>query len=173
MDSQHRIWWRRSVHATMAMVTLLSLSAVASVSLNAQAHAATPSVPSVPSAPAGHVTILVLDMSGSMVDNDPNGLRCSAANAYIDLSGPGSYVGVVGLDSPNGARGGAHNFQTAGWTLDPQEMATVNARLRCATRSPPNPTTAGPTPRPRRMIALPGPRLCWRAPPRVASSAAR
>jgi hypothetical protein len=74
------------------------------------------------------VTILVLDMSGSMGGNDPNGLRCSAANAYIDLSGPGSFVGVVGLDSPNGARGGPHNFQTAGWTIDPQEMATVNAR---------------------------------------------
>jgi hypothetical protein len=128
MDSQHRLWWRRGIQATMAMVTLLGLSAVAGISLSAQAHAATSSTRSAPSAPAGHVTILVLDMSGSMGGNDPNGLRCSAANAYIDLSGPGSFVGVVGLDSPNGARGGPHNFQTAGWTIDPQEMATVNAR---------------------------------------------
>ncbi len=150
MDSQHQLWWRRGVHATMAMMTLLSLSAVAGISLSAQAHAATQSAPSAPASPSGHVTILVLDMSGSMAGNDPNGLRCSAANAYIDLSGPGSYVGVVGLDSPNGARGGTHNFQTAGWTLDPQEMATVNSRkaLRDAIAAKSNncrPDSATPT----------------------------
>src|SRR2546421_9153925 len=50
----------------------------------------------------GHVTILVLDMSGSMSTNDPNSLRCSAANAFIDLSGPGEFVGVVGLDNNTG-----------------------------------------------------------------------
>src|SRR5437899_4621329 len=44
------------------------------------------------------VTILVLDMSGSMSASDPAGLRCSAANAFIDLSGPGNYIGVVALD---------------------------------------------------------------------------
>jgi hypothetical protein len=80
-------------------------------------------------AASGHVTIIVLDMSGSMAQNDPSGLRCSAANAYIDLSGPGDFVGVVGLDNPGGARGGPHNFQTAvDWGLAPREMATVNAR---------------------------------------------
>ena len=66
-------------------------------------------------------------MSGSMAQNDPQGLRCSAANAYIDLSGPGDFVGVVGLDG-NGT-GGPHNFgATVNWGLAPREMATVNER---------------------------------------------
>src|SRR5579871_887531 len=85
-------------------------------------------------ASANHVTVIILDMSGSMAQNDPNGLRCSAANAYIDLSGPGDFVGVVGLDS-NGASGGPHNFgSTVDWGLTPRELATVNARqgLRAA-----------------------------------------
>jgi hypothetical protein len=81
------------------------------------------------SAPAGHVTILVLDMSGSMGSNDPNGLRCSAANAYIDLSGPGDFVGVVGLDN-TGPTGGAHNFPLAQIWAQPAEMATVAARTQ-------------------------------------------
>jgi hypothetical protein len=79
------------------------------------------------SAPAGHVTIIVLDMSGSMGSNDPNGLRCSAANAYIDLSGPGDYVGVVGLDN-TGPTGGQHNFPLAQVWAQPAEMSTVAAR---------------------------------------------
>ncbi|HET9979923.1 MAG TPA: hypothetical protein VFQ32_05750 [Ktedonobacterales bacterium] len=66
-------------------------------------------------------------MSGSMASNDPNGLRCSAANAYIDLSGPGDYIGVVGLDN-NGPTGGAHNFALAQVWAEPGEMATVAAR---------------------------------------------
>jgi hypothetical protein len=74
------------------------------------------------------VTVIVLDMSGSMGQNDPSGIRCSAANAYIDLSGPGSFVGAIGLDNSSGARGGAHNFETADWAINPQELATVNAR---------------------------------------------
>lgn len=77
-------------------------------------------------APAGHVTILVLDMSGSMTQNDPNGLRCSAANAYIDLSGPGDYIGAVGLDG-NGS-GGPNGFGGAQAWAAPAEMATVNDR---------------------------------------------
>jgi hypothetical protein len=75
------------------------------------------------------VTVIVLDMSGSMAQNDPDGLRCSAANAYIDLSGPGDYIGVVGLDDPNNATGGSHNFPLAtDWGLSPKEMATVAER---------------------------------------------
>lgn len=78
--------------------------------------------------PQKTVTILVLDMSGSMGQNDPAGLRCSAANAFIDLSGPGNFIGVVALDGGNG-RGGAHNFELApeGWS-DPVEMSTLQAR---------------------------------------------
>lgn len=75
-----------------------------------------------------HVTIIVLDMSGSMSANDPDGIRCSAANAYIDLSGIGSFIGVVGLDNNNGSRGGPHNFQQAVVWADPSEMATVSQR---------------------------------------------
>jgi hypothetical protein len=48
-------------------------------------------------APTGHLTILVLDMSGSMAANDPDQVRCQAAQAYIDLSGPGNTIGIIGL----------------------------------------------------------------------------
>lgn len=75
-----------------------------------------------------HVTIVVLDMSGSMSANDPEGIRCSAANAYIDLSGIGSYIGVVGLDNNNGSRGGPRNFQQAAVWANPSEMATLSQR---------------------------------------------
>src|SRR5439155_17417514 len=77
----------------------------------------------------GHVTIMILDMSGSMHGNDPDGLRCSAANAYIDLSGPGSFIGVIGLDnSGSHPTGGPHNFQLAQHWQDPVEMNTLRAR---------------------------------------------
>jgi hypothetical protein len=92
------------------------------------AHAATTATNARQAAASGHVTIIVLDMSGSMAQNDPNGLRCSAANAYIDLSGPGDFVGVVGLDNSSGATGGPHNFDTAQKWADPTEMATEAAR---------------------------------------------
>jgi len=71
---------------------------------------------------AGHITILVLDMSGSMSSSDPNGLRCSAANAYIDLSGAGDFIGVVGLDGAGSAPTTASVWQ------QPIEMSTVTAR---------------------------------------------
>src|SRR5579875_2193520 len=71
---------------------------------------------------SSHVTIIVLDMSGSMTDSDPNGLRCSAANAYIDLSGVGDYIGVIGLDSSSANPNSAEIWQ------NPIEMATVSAR---------------------------------------------
>lgn len=82
----------------------------------------------VPAATVGHVTIIVLDMSGSMSQNDPDGLRCSAANAYIDLSGVGDAIGVVGLDNNNGTTGGAHNYQLAQKWSDPVDMSTQQAR---------------------------------------------
>ncbi|GHP01026.1 hypothetical protein KSF_110730 [Reticulibacter mediterranei] len=71
----------------------------------------------------GSVTILVLDMSGSMAQNDPDGLRCSAANAFIDLSGPGNFIGVVGLNG-DGTTGGTHDFPLAQTWAPPGEMAT-------------------------------------------------
>ncbi|HLX40086.1 MAG TPA: vWA domain-containing protein, partial [Ktedonobacteraceae bacterium] len=73
----------------------------------------------------GHATIIVLDMSGSMGTNDPLGLRCSAANAYIDLSGLNDYIGVVGLDNNNGQTTDAHNFQTAQVWTQPINTATL------------------------------------------------
>jgi hypothetical protein len=102
------------------------LSPLASISALAQPSGKTIQTASTP---AGHVTIIVLDMSGSMGSNDPNGLRCSAANAYIDLSGPGDFVGVVGLDN-TGPTGGAHNFPLAQVWAQPSEMATVAARTQ-------------------------------------------
>jgi hypothetical protein len=77
-------------------------------------------------APSGHVTVIILDMSGSMAQNDPNGLRCSAANAYIDLSGPGEYVGVIGLTGSGS--GGPDQFGSAEVWAPPAEMATVASR---------------------------------------------
>jgi hypothetical protein len=76
----------------------------------------------------GHVTVLILDMSGSMNQNDPDGLRCSAANAYIDLSRAGNYIGIIGLANSDGNRGGSHNFTRAGVWATPTEMTTVAAR---------------------------------------------
>ncbi|MGH2496243.1 MAG: vWA domain-containing protein, partial [Ktedonobacteraceae bacterium] len=76
----------------------------------------------------GHVTIIILDMSGSMAQNDPQGYRCSAANAYIDLSDANDSIGVIGLDNNNGQIGGSHNFQTAQLWSNPVNMATVQAR---------------------------------------------
>lgn len=76
-----------------------------------------------PPAEQNSVTILVLDMSGSMGASDPEGLRCSAANAFIDLSGPGNSIGVVALDG-TGATGGPHNFPLAQSWAPPGEIAT-------------------------------------------------
>ncbi|HEY1351778.1 MAG TPA: hypothetical protein VGF67_19325 [Ktedonobacteraceae bacterium] len=85
----------------------------------------------VAAASQGHVTILVLDMSGSMGTNDPQGLRCSAANAYIDLSGIGDAIGVVGLDTnATQGQGGPHNFAQAMVWSQPVEMATLADRQR-------------------------------------------
>lgn len=74
------------------------------------------------------VTILDLDMSGSMQTNDPNGYRCSAANAFIDLSGPGNFIGIVGLNNDGDSRGGPHNFQLAQEWSQPREMQTQSDR---------------------------------------------
>ncbi len=82
--------WYASHHRLIGFVLFFSLALSAlGLAHSSAARAAT----------SGHVTILVLDMSGSMAQNDPPGIRCSAANAYIDLSGPGEFVGVVDLDS--------------------------------------------------------------------------
>ena len=48
---------------------------------------------------SGHVTVIILDMSGSMHGNDQSAVRCSAAEAFIDLSGAGDQVGIVSLSS--------------------------------------------------------------------------
>lgn len=116
----------------ISALLLLSLSMYATTTVSALARQ--PSNPAralqapAASAPKGHVTIIVLDMSGSMAQNDPDGVRCSATNGYIDLSGPGDFIGVIGLDNSTGARGGAHDFQLAQVYAQPSEMATVSAR---------------------------------------------
>lgn len=115
---------RRSGFQALAqtMMFLLMVGALVSLAPIAVAH------PAAPKADAGHVTILVLDMSGSMSENDPTGLRCSAANAYIDLSGPGAYVGVVGLDSASGGADSQGFDSAVDWGLTPREMASLAAR---------------------------------------------
>ncbi len=77
---------------------------------------------------AGHVTVIILDMSGSMAQNDPNGLRCSAANAYIDLSGQGDEIGVIGLDSGANPQPAAQGFQAAQTWANPVDVSTLSAR---------------------------------------------
>ncbi|MBA3824310.1 MAG: VWA domain-containing protein, partial [Ktedonobacterales bacterium] len=113
----------RILHRTGAVLIVLActLGALAFLPL-APAYAATPR------AANGHVTIIVLDMSGSMNGNDPNGNRCSAANAYIDLSGPGNFIGIVGLDDNTGKTAGPHNYTQAQVWAQPTEMATVASR---------------------------------------------
>lgn len=122
---------RRARSDTLARLFLavmsLSLALIPFVPLTALAHQSNISDIQTTADLSGHVTILALDMSGSMGSNDPNGLRCSAAYAYIDLSGPGDFIGVVGLDN-NGPTGGAHNFPLAQIWSEPIEMATVAAR---------------------------------------------
>src|SRR6266487_1065303 len=86
-------------------------------------------------APQKTITVIVLDMSGSMATNDPDGLRCSAANAYIDLSGPGNFIGVIGLDHKDAdGTDSQTNFQRAESWADPVEMSTVSTKqaLRAA-----------------------------------------
>ncbi len=73
------------------------------------------------------VTVIILDMSGSMQENDPAGYRCSATNAFIDLSGVGNYIGVIGLDG-NGSTGGPHNFIQAQQWQDPLDMSVLSNR---------------------------------------------
>lgn len=75
-----------------------------------------------------HVTIMILDMSGSMADNDPQGLRCSAANAFISLSRAGEYIGVVGLDNNNATTESRHNFLAAQSWANPAQMDVLAAR---------------------------------------------
>ncbi len=132
--------WRGRVallRLTLASLLALTLAAGASLGAVASAQSLAASQPGQSAlalaaqraaASTSHITIIVLDMSGSMSSSDPNGLRCSAANAYIDLSGPGDFIGVVGLDNSNGATGGPHNFQRAQVWQQPIEMSTLVAR---------------------------------------------
>ncbi len=113
-------WRRRTLNALILAALLLALAALGAPS-SVRAHGAL-SLGARQTA-SGHVTILVLDMSGSMATNDNDGLRCSAANAYIDLSGPGDYIGVVGL-SGDGS-GGPNGFGAAQTWAAPVNMQTV------------------------------------------------
>ncbi len=120
---------RRFLPACVALVTL----ALAPVAF---ARAATTRVAATRAATTGgHVTVIVLDMSGSMSENDPLGLRCSAANAYIDLSGANpaeatNDVGVIGLanDNATGPSGGPHGFRLAQIWAEPTATDTTANR---------------------------------------------
>ncbi|HEX8032530.1 MAG TPA: vWA domain-containing protein, partial [Ktedonobacterales bacterium] len=121
-----RMTLARAVMLTLAL-TLACVLLLPSLALAAHAAPPTTSYASQAASGAGHVTAIVLDMSGSMAQNDPAGLRCSATNAYIDLSGPGDFIGIVGLDNA-GATGGPQNFGPAQVWAPPAEMSTVAAR---------------------------------------------
>jgi len=72
-------------------------------------------------------------MSGSMGGpggHDPNGYRCSAADAYIDLSRQNDYIGLVGLDNNNGFRTGNRDFQSAQPWTNPLSTSTVQDKLQ-------------------------------------------
>lgn len=47
----------------------------------------------------GRITILILSMANTMSTNDPTGIRCSAADAYIEQSRQNDQVGIIGLDN--------------------------------------------------------------------------
>lgn len=47
--------------------------------------------------PSNHMTILIIDMSAAMIDDDPYQVRCDAARAFIDLSAPGNWVGLISM----------------------------------------------------------------------------
>jgi len=138
---KHPLFIRFLIGILLCLATLVA--AIPLLSLSAQAHGAynthNKHITTSHSTSSASVTIIVLDMSGSMSQNDPNGLRCSAANAYIDLSGPGNFIGVVGLDNISGSRGGPHTFQQAQVWNQPMEMATLAQRQQLqhiiATRS--------------------------------------
>lgn len=120
-----------------ALLMALTLAGMLVAAPGAVAHAAPAPrlgaslTPLTPQNASGQVTILVLDMSGSMgnpggTGSDPDGLRCSAANAFISLSGPGQFIGVVGLTDvrPDGS---VTNNQAVVWA-PPTEMSTIQAR---------------------------------------------
>ena len=113
-------WQRRTLNALILTSLLLALAALGAPSPVAAHGFASLGARQ---AASGHVTILVLDMSGSMATNDSDGLRCSAANAYVDLSGPGDYIGVVGLSGDG--TGGPNGFGAAQTWAAPVNMQTV------------------------------------------------
>ena len=120
--------WLDSLSARIFAAVTLALLAmlIAGGYTPLSAHDFSPAQLAAQQTTSDHVTILVLDMSGSMATNDPASLRCSAANAYIDLSGPGDFIGVVGL-SGDGS-GGPQGFGAAQTWATPVEMATVANR---------------------------------------------
>jgi hypothetical protein len=76
----------------------------------------------------GHITVIILDMSGSMDHNDHDGIRCSAVNAYIDMSGPGDEIGIIGLDGDDAHKGGVYNYQFAQLWSQPAPMDIKESR---------------------------------------------
>lgn len=130
--SRAHYWPVTSALPLIAFLPLAGLLALTLLSPTlAGAQGATSQSATISPAPSGHITVIVLDMSGSMAQNDPQGLRCSAANAYIDLSGPGDFVGVVGLSGSG--NGGPHGFGSAETWAEPAEMATVASRAALKT----------------------------------------
>jgi hypothetical protein len=79
--------------------------------------------------PEGHVTILILDMSTSMNGNDPGGLRCSAAKAYIDLSNANDKIGIIGLTNTDSATADdSYHFLSAEIWRQPVPVGVLSQR---------------------------------------------
>ena len=87
----------KQYHIAVMLLAVYFALALMGHSVDAQARVSKADV--ISAADAGHVTILILDMSGSMSSNDPEALRCSAADVYIDLGRHGDEIGVIALTS--------------------------------------------------------------------------
>jgi len=121
---------RRGIFALLSILAILSVTLFATHPAHAQRTQSTSHLAATPNS----LTVIVLDMSGSMATNDPRGYRCSAVDAFIDLSGPGNYISVISLDGTKDANGnlltGPHNFGVAPapWTPDPVDMSVQSKR---------------------------------------------
>lgn len=114
--------WRNKSFVLLSAVLTLSTFLLASP-YSAQAKAAHTANQLADQPPT--VTIIILDMSGSMAGNDGPGYRCSAAKAFIDLSGVENDIGLIGLNG-DGTKGGPHDFIQAQTWHTPLNMATQN-----------------------------------------------
>jgi hypothetical protein len=105
-----RVCYKRCAYALLYIMICL---VVCTLCITAPAYAQARGTGRQGVAASGHVTVIILDMSASMEQNDAPGLRCSAAKAYIDLSTPDDRIGLVDLDNHTGLTEKSHGFLQA------------------------------------------------------------